>query len=509
MKKACFLISIVMALTMVAGAGLASAEADLSKHLEISWAGHADTTPPAVDGTWMQKYLEEKWNVSFTFPGVSVAELEAWDLFFAAGNNADMIAHPGSRYDTLISQGVVRPISLDMLYTYAPDWMEKVIQMMGSKEVVETILTYSDGNVYAMPMLSYTASVPFGSFIRTDWLEKLGLEIPTTLDEYHEVIKAFVTGDPDGNGAADTIGISGCNGTFNYIFGAFGTFPSTYLLQDDGVVVYGSTSEAYKSALKLLARWYAEGLIDPESFTDERSSLREKWASGRLGIMDENPWWAEAARGSNSILSMVYANNPEAKISLFAPVTGPDGLSGGVAYYPNILGQGAVLFGADTDDETVTRIMQIKNSFTNIDEYIKGQYGEENVLYTRVKSGIIAPNADVDFIMKREYGIGQFYASQPLSFADASAISLAAEDIALYDVMLNCGKVYRERNFFEPRANEAKNTYGDDVKTAETEYYVSAVTGKVDIDSTWDAYVKQMNDYGLAKIIAEYEDMLK
>ena len=148
-KLVALLLALILTLGMISGA-LAD-KPDLSKHLEITWAGHADTTPPAEDGTWYQKHLEEKWNVTIIPQEISHVEMDAWDLFFASGNTADLISQPASRYNMLIDQRLVRPISLEMLYTYAPHWMEKTIEMVGSKEQVEAMLTYDDGNVYCMP----------------------------------------------------------------------------------------------------------------------------------------------------------------------------------------------------------------------------------------------------------------------------------------------------------------------------------------------------------------------
>lgn len=505
-KLFALLIALVLTLGMISGA-LAD-EPDLSKHLEITWAGHADTTPPAEDGTWYQKHLEEKWNVTIIPQEISHVEMDAWDLFFASGNTADLISQPAGRYNMLIDQGLVRPISLEMLYTYAPHWMEKTIEMVGSKEQVEAMLTYDDGNVYCMPYIAYTASFPFSAYIRTDWLDKLGLSVPTTLDEYHDVIAAFVNNDPDGNGVNDTLGISGANMNFHYVFGAYGIMRNSYYLQDDGSVIYTSVGEPYKNALKTLASWYAEGLIDPESFTDDRAKLREKWSTGRIGIMNDNAWWGESSRGNNSVFNMLYNNDPDAKVTCFAAVTGPDGLSGASYYYPNITGQACVLFGADATDEEVIRIMQIKESMTYIDEYKMGRYGEEGVTYTVDENGTLVMNSDWDFAKQRSMGIGQFYALQPQSFEDASIV-LTPDDIATANIAISSNKIYDGVNFFAPRSNEAANTYGGDVNTIVNEYYANAIMGKVDIDATWDEYVAKVNAAGLPEIIAEYEDMLK
>ena len=501
MKKLSVLLVLVLLLPIVA-----VAEEELP-YLELTWAGHADTVPPAEDGTPYQKYLEEKWNVKITPLSITHMEMEAWDLYFATGETADYISNPGGRYNMLIDQQLVRSIPYEWLETYAPNWMSKVYEMVGSEELTRQMLTYTDGNVYCMPYIAYTAAFPACAYIRTDWLENLGLEIPTTLEEYHDVIKAFVEDDPDGNGEDDTLGISGANFDFHYVFGAYGIMRNTYNLNEDGSVTYTSITEPYKNALKTLAAWYQEGLIDPESFTDDRAALREKWSSGMIGIMNDNAWWGESARGNNSVFNMLLNRDPDAKISAFAAVTGPDGLSGASRGFPEITGQACVMFGADATDEEVIRIIQIKESMSYLDEYIRGRYGEEGVHYTIDENGVLVMNPEWDFEQQRGAGIGQFYAVQPQSPEDA-AIVMQPSDLATNEIALSSNSIFSGRNFYAPMTNESANTYGSDVDTIVNEYYANAIMGKVDIDSTWDDYVAQVKAAGLDEILEEYEEML-
>lgn len=505
MKKLSLLLCLALVLTMVAVPAVAEEELPF---LEITWAGHADTTPPAEEGTPFQKYLEEKWNVKITPLMITHMEQEAWDLFFASGDTADYISNPGSRYNMLIDQALVQPISIEMLETYAPNWMAKTYEMVGSEEMTHQMLTYTDGNVYCMPYIAYTAAFAFGSYIRTDWLENVGLEIPTTLDEFHDVIKAFKENDPDGNGEDDTLGMSGTNGAFHYIFGAYGIMKDTYNLNEDGTVTYTSVGEPYKEALKTLAAWYAEGLIDPETFTDDRAKLREKWSSGRIGVMDDNAWWGEASRGNNSVFAMLQNRDPEAEITFYNAPTGPDGHSGARFGFPGITGQACVLFGADATEEEVIRIMQIKESMTYLEEYTRARYGVEGEHYTIDDNGVLVMNPEWDFEQQRAAGIGQFYATQPQSIQDVSIV-LQPADIVTNEISLANNKIYSGTNFYAPTTNEAKDTYGADVGTIVSEFYANAITGNIDIDAEWDAYVDSVYAAGLDRIIAEYEEMLK
>ncbi len=86
-----------------------------------------------------------------------------------------------------------------------------------------------------------------------DWLDKLGLEEPSTMDEVADMLRAFINDDPDGDGEADTIGLAMRsdvygeypNTTFGIdnIFTAFGAYPSIWITAEDGTAVYGSVQE--------------------------------------------------------------------------------------------------------------------------------------------------------------------------------------------------------------------------------------------------------------------------
>lgn len=179
-----------------------------------------------------------------------------------------------------------------------------------------------DGRQYAIP----GTNLGYGQdllWLRKDWLDKLGLEPPRTLDELAAVIRAFIENDPDGNGQADTVGlpvhatkpVKGSGNQFGLepIFAAFNCFPTQWMKDEEGKVYYGSTDPKMKEALALLRDWYEQGLIDKEFpariSTGETAALFE---SGRTGVCLAN--WA-------SISEACYTNNPNAEyIALGAPV---------------------------------------------------------------------------------------------------------------------------------------------------------------------------------------------
>lgn len=145
-------------------------------------------------------------------------------------------------------------------------------------------ITATDGHIYGFPRFSecYHCLAYPKFYIRQDWLDALNLEMPTTTDELKDVLTAFVTKDPNGNGQADEIGLLG--GTdFNLMleYGIIGNSfvtvkPDFWLYTPDGENIDISvTTDAYRDGLIYLNDLYANGLIDPTSFTNDSDQFAQ------------------------------------------------------------------------------------------------------------------------------------------------------------------------------------------------------------------------------------------
>lgn len=145
-------------------------------------------------------------------------------------------------------------------------------------------ITATDGHIYGFPRFSecYHCLAYPKFYIRQDWLDALNLDMPTNTDELKEVLTAFVTKDPNGNGQADEIGLLG--GTdFNLMleYGIIGNSfvtvkPDFWLYTPDGENIDISvTTDAYRDGLIYLNDLYANGLIDPTSFTNDSDQFAQ------------------------------------------------------------------------------------------------------------------------------------------------------------------------------------------------------------------------------------------
>lgn len=152
-----------------------------------------------------------------------------------------------------------------------------------------------DGKLMAIPNIVPQGDAPYFLWVRKDWLDKLGLAEPQTIDDIESVAKAFIEKDPDGNGQPDTIGLPGSpldlvygdNG-FASIFSYYGAYPDYWMKDKDGNVSYGSIQPQVKEALSKLRDWYASGIIDKEFAL--RKEAYELMSGGKAGMFF-GPWW--------------------------------------------------------------------------------------------------------------------------------------------------------------------------------------------------------------------------
>ncbi|MFS0726769.1 extracellular solute-binding protein [Paenibacillus sp. 1P07SE] len=177
----------------------------------------------------------------------------------------------------------------EIIATQASPYLARLLQQ--DQGVSLRAATY-DGKVWGLPSMMVNGGVSTSEmlWIRTDWLEKLELPEPRTIDDVIRIASAFAHDDPDGNGLDDTIGLGVNNELFMYhgslkgFFNGFGAYPEIWLERDDGTLVYGSIQEEMRVALLKLSEMYAAGLLDAEFPLSPWTKVAEEIADGRLGM---------------------------------------------------------------------------------------------------------------------------------------------------------------------------------------------------------------------------------
>lgn len=161
----------------------------------------------------------------------------------------------------------------------------------------------SDGNIYGIPTWRGGGCV---TYIRADWLENVGLDVPETWNEYVNVLRAFTFNDPDGNGADDTVGLA-----MPFQSGWEFDYYNRFIMQDayldfvnkNGTWYDGFTQPEMVGALERWIQLYREGILDQEFFTDNTGRARTKIMEGQAGVLEHwvGTWGSRLHAGAQNI----------------------------------------------------------------------------------------------------------------------------------------------------------------------------------------------------------------
>jgi len=244
-------------------------------------------------------FLSEDLNIKVVYDWIASSSDfdEKMNLCIGSGTIPELMNVNATQYRALLKYDMIQP--LDQYFDdYASDALKGYVESGG--EELKKCISNDKGEMMAIPAPNITAGGINEMWIRQDWLDNLGLEVPRTWDELAAVAEAFVTQDPDGNGEADTIGILGPGNTdhmnaiggnqfgLDPLFSSFQSYPQYWLQDEDGTVKYGSIQPETRTALEKIQKLYTDKLIDTEMLV--RNNCQEAILSGKVGIFF-GPWW--------------------------------------------------------------------------------------------------------------------------------------------------------------------------------------------------------------------------
>ncbi|HEU4324291.1 MAG TPA: extracellular solute-binding protein [Roseiflexaceae bacterium] len=357
-----------------------------------------------------------------------------------------------------------------------------------------------DGKLYTLT--SRTAD-PFKQSvaIRQDWLDKLGLQTPKTLEEYLEVMKAFAQKDPDGNGQADTYGWStavdstGLLIYFDPIFGAFGALGDWRI--DGSNLVYVPTSPERLQALQFINRMSQEGALDPDWSSQKGTDRGNKWKAGKVGMFQED-WCAAFCKGNFDPFAQA---NPTGRLVDIAPPVGPNGQSALGTY--SISGPKFSVSQRAIDQgkgEAIARLME----WLNTDGYYLVAFGEEGVNWTREGEKIVQIQDDPSKIARAWTWANKGSEAELRARYDQTTLQANGQEIAVWEIEQRAQdypKVDVTQFAALPPAPVDKAA---DLQRLRAEGELQFVTGQRPF-TEWDAYVQSLRDAGLEQWQAEAE----
>ncbi|MBT2285280.1 extracellular solute-binding protein [Paenibacillus polymyxa] len=323
-------------------------------------------------------------------------------------NWADAVGGP----EKMIKDGRIIRLN-ELIDSYAPN-LKRIIE---SDPDVKKQIALDDGTIYMFPLLKLDAlklNATSGLIMRQDWLDKLNLKVPTNIDEWYTVLKAFKEQDPNGNGKPDELPFTGNWGPGNLtklhdFAAAFGVIGGFQMNGDK--VEFGPIQPGYRDFLETMAKWYKEGLIDPEIMTNDGKAFDYKVTSNLAGAYQGGVF-----SGMGKYFNLMRDTDPNFNVTGVPWPVSPDGTSYATFNLENkVLSYGEAIT-ASADEDKLKYIVQWMDYNYSEEGSDLFNFGIENDSYVRDGEGV----KFTDTIINNPNGLtyDQALASYALSIMD-------------------------------------------------------------------------------------------
>lgn len=313
------------------------------------------------DNVWERLYKDLGYERDLLFSVDGSQQDTKMATAISSGEYPDIMMVSVTDMQEYAKSGVIADIT-DIYEEYASDELKAYVNWNGENNLTATTV---DGKVYGVPKRADRRTDAMMLFLRKDWLDNLGMEIPTTVEELKAVAKAFTENDPDGNGVADTygLGICGKEGFFWWsgvetFFECYGAAPGHWcgtfqFLEKDGEIVWGgSLVDEMKAALTDLQEMYQEGWLAKSFTTMDNVQIQSDIASGSCGMYFAPNW------GSQAMQVELAKTNPDADL-IAVPL--PDGMGEGSAksYIPVTTNECWVISSKCEHPEAIIKLLNV------------------------------------------------------------------------------------------------------------------------------------------------------
>jgi ABC-type sugar transport system, periplasmic component len=286
-------------------ASVAKEDGPLSKYdpeIEITTVKAVDENVQYAEGeslennVWINGYKNDlgiKVKFLWTSPTTGDQFNQKLNVSIASGDVADIFACSNQQMASLVDAGLIQDLS-GSYDKYASDLTKKYIE----QDPYGFASSKFEGKLMGLPL---TGNPVWGApllWIRYDWLQKLGLQEPKTMQDVLAISEAFTTKDPDGNNKNDTYGLGITQDLYNNttvasiegLFDSYHAYPRCWLKDSNGKLVYGGIQPEMKNALKTLQDMFKAGQLDKEFGTKDTGKVIESITAGKIG-MEYGSWW--------------------------------------------------------------------------------------------------------------------------------------------------------------------------------------------------------------------------
>ncbi|MBP3963975.1 extracellular solute-binding protein [Paenibacillus lignilyticus] len=465
-----------------------------------------DTAIPAPVGPAVTA-INEKFDIDFKPRFIYMQEYpDKLAVTMAGGDLPDMIGQegPDANFVKWAKQGAFLPLN-DIIKNYPT--LSQIPQDIWDSVSV-------DGNVYAIPRW-FPKKYGKRPVIRKDWLDNLGLKMPTNYEELKHALVAFTKQDPDKNGRNDTLGMGISSVGTGLLYGAAMSVGwdsgAWYYKNDKGQLIPGTITSRHKDEIQFLADLYKEGALSKDWAVAKQSDVRNDFFTGKYGMYFEQPYDFNQKR-----FTALRELQPTANLAIIPPFAQEDGLSGYVAsgkgFYQMIMLNGNLKDQPEKADR-ILGMLDYMSTFVpweqrNADhadfDWQNGGLGKGY----EIKDGIPVDIPDAQDARPKSYLIGRYWAPneeavQPQnSFTDPLAKQFVQDAVET----LKAVKFYK--NPVDYITSAVADEKGSELDQAFTDHVTRMIVGNEKMDN-WDTAVKEYLDNGGQEIIDDVNKIIR
>jgi putative aldouronate transport system substrate-binding protein len=473
-------------------------------------------TVESYDTNKFTQYLEQQTNVHVNWQLVpSKDKTQKLNVLLASGGKLPDVFMGGVPNETLVeyaSQGTFIPLN-----KYIDTQSEYFVKILQETPGLKELLTAPDGNIYSLQNVSKSIPNAYSRrmWINEQWLKNLGLKMPTTTQEFKDVLIAFKNQDPNKNGKKDEIPMMGSTNGWNTWFDYFimNSFIE-YNNRDNpynvvnGKIVPAYDKEEYRNGLRYLKSLVSEGLYDPVSFTQDINQLKQQFENESSALIGAVP-----SGGPNSHANM--AGKRYREYAAVPPLKGPNGLQL-ASYNPYTYIMYGNTFVITKDCKVPEVAFKWADFMYNRDVAMRSRLGEPGTDWVPAAQGKVdLENKPALFRPILLWGNPQkshWENHNPTieDFADKGERSDDPYELQryLFEATNNSYKPYTPAmdTIIPPMiytADDSKrlNEINTPLKTYIAECRDKFVTGKMDLDKDWDNYLSQLKKIGYEEVV--------
>lgn len=460
---------------------------------KITWLTTGDTAAkPILPTDRVVAEINKKLSIDLKVNVVPEGDVAKVNVAMASGDLPDVVtgAFATSATNQWIKDGLLIPLN---------DYFDQTPNLK-SKLTGDLSWTANNGKYYGMPFITQYKSSNLTLSFRQDWLDKLGLKAPKTLDDFYNVLKAFKEKDPDGNGKADTYGLTSMKptdtfGLFDFVFYAYGREYADFSLDASGKAIPHHEHSSFKPGMQYLAKLYKEGLIDPEFLLNDRTKMEEKFYQGKAGYLTA-PLFRHVSRIEGNLQKVT----PTAKLGYSYTPEGPNGKKG---YAP--VGKTGMFTGVTNKSKAPAKAAKFIDFMISKTGEDLLRLGIEGVHYTKDGTTIKYNEEERAKDNFAANGWGHPLAWGSFAWPLESSYLPSTEpsrERALESVKIASELQMKNLVTSKPAAQVESGKVVDDLFN---QYFIDMLQGKMDIDKGVDELSKKWRSQGGDKILAEVQ----